>query len=381
MADRRSAALLVVRTPKGERHLSGSPQAFWCTHRDGYAVIAFPAELATAHMAEVRDAGLQIIEQLSTVREPACLVDLSALDYMGSSLVASVVRIWKAVKAQNGRMVVVSSNERITDILRATGLTKVWTIVGTFEEGVHALGCSPEAKVEKRERRLLTFVGPLALAGAVVAAGARLTPALAERGQPPFWMMAVLCGLAFLSAGISLFRERGWQRGLSGVIVLLTPLLAGMCLWKFGLPVPESGTVAPAPGGIPPGMQWRVPAARREAEAARQAGAEPQSENLAPDLDQTESAAEPPAAAPEKTQPAAPNNPVPDNQASAPPSAAEQSAAPPAAAAAPADAAPANQPPAVDRPAVPPQDGSQPAGDKPSLPPAEDFPAAAPGSE
>ena len=226
--------------------MSDSHQAFWCHHRDGYSVIAFPKELATAHMAEVREAGVKVIDQLSAVKAPACLVDLTALDYMGSSLVASIVRIWKAVKDKDGRMVVVASNERITEVLKATGLTKVWTVVSTFESGVHALGYSPEAKVEKRERRLLAFVGPVSLVGGMVAVAIRMLPRLASIKQPPDWMVYTIIGLAAVASGIYTFRETGIRRALSILGLLLSIPLLALFIWhaEIRIPLPKTESVS-----------------------------------------------------------------------------------------------------------------------------------------
>lgn len=225
--------------------MSTAKQAFWCTHRDGYSVIAFPKELSTADMSEVREVGVRVIDQLSVVKSPSCLVDLSALSYMGSSMVASIVKIWKTVNARGGKMVVVAPGEQIRDVLKVTGLTKVWTIVTTFESGVHALGCSTEAKVEKRERRLLTFVGAVALVGAGIAVAAKLAPSRIPLGVPPEWMILTLGGLALLASGISSFRERGWRMALSIVVLVMTIGTSSAYLWHTHLrvPVPEDGSV------------------------------------------------------------------------------------------------------------------------------------------
>lgn len=232
------AALQKEYALSGELPLSESKQAFWCHHRDGYSVIAFPKELATAHMADVREAGVRVMEQLSTVKDPACLVDLTALEYMGSSLVASIVRIWKAVREKNGRMVVVASNDRIADVLRATGLTKVWVVVSTFEAGVHALGFSPEAKVEQRERRLLAWVGPIGLVGGAIAVAIRMIPQLSAVVHPVNWLVYTMIGLAGVASGISTFRETGWRRILSILVFLFSVPLMGLFVWFAEIRIP-----------------------------------------------------------------------------------------------------------------------------------------------
>ncbi len=229
---------------QGVGALSAIKQAFWCTHRDGYSVVAFPAELSSADMSDIRDAGVKVQEHLAQKKCLACVVDLSALSYIGSSMVALIVKIWKLVKAQGGRVVVVAPGANIRDVLKIAGLTKVWTIVDTFEAAVHSLGCSIEAKVEKRERRLLTFVGPIALIGASVAIAAVVAPDKVRLGKPQEWMIHTLGGLSLLASVVCVFRDSGWRRIFSFVGLLLSVSLAGFWLWHKEFRSPPEVPVA-----------------------------------------------------------------------------------------------------------------------------------------
>ncbi len=232
----------------GVKALSAAKQAFWCTHRDGYSVVAFPAELSRADMSDIRDAGVKVQEHLSQKKCAACVVDLSALDYIGSSMVALIVKIWKLVKAQGGRVVVVAPRPNIRDVLRIAGLTKVWTITDTFEAAVHSLGCSTEAKVEKRERRLLTFVGPLALIGAAVCVAGVVAPDKVPIGKPQEWMIHTLGGLSLLASLVCVFRDTGWRRVFSAIGLVLSICLAVFWFWHQEFRTPEDVVpeVAPA---------------------------------------------------------------------------------------------------------------------------------------
>ena len=69
--------------------------------RDGYCVVAFPKEIGKTGMADLSSATSDALKELALIKSAACVVDLSALDYMESSLVACVVRIWKAMKAHS----------------------------------------------------------------------------------------------------------------------------------------------------------------------------------------------------------------------------------------------------------------------------------------
>jgi anti-anti-sigma factor len=262
--------------------LSNSAKPFWCQHRDGYSVISFPKNMATAHMAEIREAGLKVLDHLQTMKSPSCLVDLSALDYMGSSLVASIVRIWKAVKEKNGQMVVVTSSDRIHEVLKTTGLTKVWTITSTFESGVHALGFSPEAKVEKRELRLLEFVGPMAVVGSCLLVAAKIFPQIPLPFPIPNWVVYTALGLALLTSGVAMFRERGIQRVLSTLGFILAVPVLSFFIWRseFQVPVPARLPQALIPAAsVTPVPQIDNVSDTKELDAAAIVSESPETEN------------------------------------------------------------------------------------------------------
>jgi len=73
-------------------------------------------------------------------KTPGYLVDLSALNYMGSAMVALVVRLWKVAKEKNGKMVVVNNDETVLEVIRLSGLADVWTITDSVDEGLKELG-------------------------------------------------------------------------------------------------------------------------------------------------------------------------------------------------------------------------------------------------
>lgn len=205
----------------------------FCLHRDGYSVVNFPKELCKAHLAEIREAGELVVADLANHKSPQCIVDLTNLDYLGSSMVASIVRIWKAIDSNQGRMIVAASSKGVREVLNVTGLSKVWTIKSSYEHAVHELGFSPEAKVVKRELRLLAFVGPATfLVGGVAAALCRV-PKLASLSQPHEFVALSLIGLAVITSGISVFRERSWRRWLSVIVFLGSVALLSYLIWTF----------------------------------------------------------------------------------------------------------------------------------------------------
>lgn len=230
--------------------MADSIQPLVCQSKDGYAVVSFPKEMARAHLTDIRDAGEKIIDDLSKTNQQHCLVDLSQLDYIGSSLVAAIVRIWKAISERDGQMVVVASNIGTREVLKVTGLNKVWTIAPNLEAGVHALGFSKEAKVVKRERRILVMVGAFSLLCGIVAVAIRVLPRFEELGHPADFLVYSILGLSLATSGISIFREKGWRLWLTVIVFLASVPLLGFFIWHneyrgTGFPVPVESALDP----------------------------------------------------------------------------------------------------------------------------------------
>lgn len=104
-------------------------------------VITLKAEMAKFPLGQVEEAGNQIIERLSILKPSNLVVDLTELDYMGSAMVALIVRLWKQIKDQRGhRMVVAVDGEYVLEVLQLARLTEHWTIVGSRDEACKELG-------------------------------------------------------------------------------------------------------------------------------------------------------------------------------------------------------------------------------------------------
>jgi len=114
-----------------------------------YCLIELRPELNKAPWGDIDRIGTALLERMQTrmkgnKHKAAFLVDLSPLNYMGSAMVALVVRLWKSTKDKNAQMVVVNRDENVLEVLQLSGLTQVWTIVETREEGFKALDISPK---------------------------------------------------------------------------------------------------------------------------------------------------------------------------------------------------------------------------------------------
>lgn len=108
----------------------------WQTH----CQIRFLPGLNAVPWADIEKVGAEVLGEVERRHAKGYLIDLTPLDHMGSAVVALIVRIWKAVKKDNGKITVVCNNKLVLQVITLAGLDKVWTIVETKEEGLKALG-------------------------------------------------------------------------------------------------------------------------------------------------------------------------------------------------------------------------------------------------
>ena len=185
----------------------------------GYVVLTFSPGMSDAQMGTVDSVGGDVLRRLEPMPTPAIVVDLSALKYMGSAMVALIVRIWKAVNGRSGRMVVVNNNGIVQEVLRIAGLEKVWTIVSTREEAIRELGVGSQPSEKSATVGLILMgLGVLALAGALAGLILLLGRAQALSDRTAF-LLTVICGaLGLILGGVAAFREAGTRRVLAGVV-------------------------------------------------------------------------------------------------------------------------------------------------------------------
>lgn len=187
----------------------------------GYVVLSFSPGMSDAQMGTVDSVGADVLSRLEPMPTPAIIVDLSPLKYMGSAMVALIVRIWKAVNGRNGRMVVVNDNGIVQEVLRIAGLEKVWTIVPTREEAVRELGVRSKPVHGQEERTtglVLLGLGVLALAGALAGLVLLLGRAQALSDRTAFLLTVICAVLGIILGGVAAFREVGTRRVLAGLL-------------------------------------------------------------------------------------------------------------------------------------------------------------------
>ena len=210
----------------------------------GYAVLALKPQLNSVQWGDIQQLGNELIPDLELNNASVLVVDLSQLDYMGSSMVALLVRVWKSIKTRDGEMVVQSKTKMVTEVLTIAGLDSLWDIVETREEALKAIGAAGSAG---RGSWIAPAVGLLA----VVAAGGLYTSHQLDMATllvDPQLTSAVL-GLSTLAllAGILAVVRCGGVRRAIGAVALLASLAVGAATLLGPQAAADAGTQEPPP--------------------------------------------------------------------------------------------------------------------------------------
>ena len=118
---------------------SEANKIFMTDYSNGVLLIAPMGNLPSLNWVELETASLSIFEMLNQHPDAKVLVDMTFLDFCGSTLLGIIMRIWLKVSKQNGAMVVCLSNPQIARLLKVTQLDKVWKICPTREAAHVAL--------------------------------------------------------------------------------------------------------------------------------------------------------------------------------------------------------------------------------------------------
>jgi anti-anti-sigma factor len=216
---------------------------------NGCLTITLLPELNDKQWADIERVGTEIVDRISASPSPKVLVDLTSLSYMGSAMVALIVRLYKTVNSRGGKMVVVNTHELVFEVLKLAGLTKLWTIVGTRAEAFSSMGVKATA-APSGTGGLQTGGMGLVAAGVIGTVGTLVGLALQFSSSPmvpPKIALLIEVAFAFLGlgAGMFLLNQAGNRRNL-GIAFLAICVLA--VLGGIVAAPQEAAAKAPAAG-------------------------------------------------------------------------------------------------------------------------------------
>jgi anti-anti-sigma factor len=108
--------------------------------RHGDVTILVPApSLEAVDPGLVEQAAALMLAPLRNDSMPLIVVDLSKIDFFGSTFLSVLLRCWKQAQAKGGLMVVSGVSSRARELLRVTSLDMVWPIYDSRREAIEAL--------------------------------------------------------------------------------------------------------------------------------------------------------------------------------------------------------------------------------------------------
>ncbi len=115
---------------------------FRFTQEGNLSILTLLPELNNVQWGEIDAIGTQVLSSLESQAHPQLIVDLSPLSYMGSAMVALIVRAWKATQPKKGKICVVCPHAGVKEVLKLAALDKVWDIVDDMAEARSIVGAS-----------------------------------------------------------------------------------------------------------------------------------------------------------------------------------------------------------------------------------------------
>lgn len=231
----------------------------------GQLVLKLLPGMTEAPWSEIEQAGFEAVSEVQKLSKPQVVVDLTELTYIGSSQVALVIRVWKAVKVQDGSMVVATANPTVREVLALSGLDRIWKLVDTSEEAKTALGrrdVEPELPAEESPTSPLPayallaacFIGILGLVAFGV--GATMPGRILLSVGGVLALIAGFWGLITTSGILRLFAGSG---ATAGIALLLIAVLLPQPSTGFRRNSEESEAEAVAGGKSPVGREASDP--------------------------------------------------------------------------------------------------------------------------
>jgi anti-sigma B factor antagonist len=105
------------------------------TEREGTVIVGFSGDVDLQSSPEARKILLECV-----ARKMPVLVDLSRVDYIDSSGIASLVESLQTARKSGGNLFIVSASEAALKVLELARLDKVFTICNTIDDAIEKAG-------------------------------------------------------------------------------------------------------------------------------------------------------------------------------------------------------------------------------------------------
>ncbi len=107
-------------------------------HGEVTVIVASPV-LENLEPSLIDGATSLVLDALRSQDCPLVIVDLSAINYFGSSFLSMLIRCWKLAKQRGGMLVLSGVSDQAKFLIHITSLDLVWPLYETRREAMDAL--------------------------------------------------------------------------------------------------------------------------------------------------------------------------------------------------------------------------------------------------
>ncbi|MSR58302.1 MAG: anti-sigma factor antagonist [Planctomycetaceae bacterium] len=109
--------------------------------RQGQALVLSPRiSLGNLQEIEIARETQELLELLNHSGPTSVIIDLANCDYLGSTFLGAIVRIWKHVSQRGGRLALCNVSDPAIQILRVIKLHVTWRLCDSRDEALQAVG-------------------------------------------------------------------------------------------------------------------------------------------------------------------------------------------------------------------------------------------------
>jgi anti-sigma B factor antagonist len=103
--------------------------------QDGVAVLEFGPGSHSLDEAALQSLQDRILSA-SNVNPPLLVVDLSHIEFFGSSFIEVLYRVWSRLQARGGRFALCGLSPYCREVIEVTNLNTLWTLYDSLDEAV-----------------------------------------------------------------------------------------------------------------------------------------------------------------------------------------------------------------------------------------------------
>jgi anti-anti-sigma factor len=115
---------------------------FQVKRRGDIALIIPSPDVESLPEALIEQAAKMVLDPLKVDPPAGLIVDLSGVNFVGSTFISFLLRCHVLVKKQGSELVLAGVSDRIRELLRLTALDTLWALYDTRSEAIEALGSS-----------------------------------------------------------------------------------------------------------------------------------------------------------------------------------------------------------------------------------------------